>query len=281
MKITVIGIGDMGNPMTAILARTNFDVTIWDKDPSKLVSFNDTGVKKAESLSDAVHDADLVLTSVMSYDVHELFYGEGEEKGIKHFLKEDAVLIINSTIDPKEIEEIRADMPLNTQLLDSPIIGGVRYAREGKLVLIPSGPKEAFDKVEEVLNNFGTVKYVGDSGNGAKLKLITNVAIMAAEAGIREALDLADAYEMDYETIFELMKLGPLNPVINRALDETNPRPLRDSVSDDDELLKATREFIELPITEAGAERLRLAVEATDGNAEFIDITNKKTSLHN
>ena len=39
--------------------------------------------------------------------------------------------------------------------------------------------------------------------------------------------DLADAYGIDYETTLELLQMGPLKPVVLRALDESNPRPLK------------------------------------------------------
>ena len=170
-------------------------------------------------------------------------------------------------------------MPANTKLLDVPMIGGVKYAREAGLVLIAAGDKQAVDAVLPVLKTFGTVKYVGEQGNGAKLKLITNVAIMAAEAGIRETLDLADAYGIDYATTLDLLQMGPLKPVVIRALDESNPRPLKDSVADEVELDNATKDFVDLPIASAAMRRLQKAVDSVVGEAQFTDITNKKTEL--
>ena len=129
------------------------------------------------------------------------------------------------------------------------------------------------------MKTFGTVKYVGEQGNGAKLNLITNVAIMAAEAGIRETLDLADAYDIDYQTTLDLLQMGPLKPVVIRALDESNPRPLKDSVADEVELDNATKDFVDLPIASAAMRRLQKAVDSVAGEAQFIDITNKNTAL--
>lgn len=148
-------------------------------------------------------------------------------------------------------------------------------------MLIAAGDKQVVETVAPVLETFGKIRYVSDQGNGAKLKLITNVAIMAAEAGIRETLDLADAYGIDYETTLELLQMGPLKPVVLRALDESNPRPLKDSVADEVELDNATKEFVDLPIATAAMKRLQKAVDSVDGEAKFIDITNKKTALPN
>ncbi len=102
----------------------------------------------------------------------------------------------------------------------------MKYAREASLVLIAAGDKQVVETVAPVLETFGKIRYVGDQGNGAKLKLITNVAIMAAEAGIRETLDLADAYGIDYETTLDCYRWDHLSQSYSGRSDESNPRPL-------------------------------------------------------
>ncbi|MCD2255611.1 NAD(P)-dependent oxidoreductase [Agrilactobacillus fermenti] len=279
MKVTFIGIGDMGTQMVPHLAANGYEVKVWDKDQEKMQNVQDAHIQIAHSLEEAVTFSKLVITSVMSEDVLALHLGEPGNPGILSFLQPGSKLIITSTLDPNKIAEINQKMPAQTQVLDVPMIGGVKYAREAKLVLMAAGDEAIVRELKPVLSVFGTVKYVGALGNGAKLKLITNVAIMAAEAGIRETLDLADAYQIDYKKVLELLQLGPLKPVVLRALDESNPRPLKASVADEDELLAATKDMLKLPLAEGSRDRLKLAVEQIEGEAKFIDITNKNTSL--
>ncbi|KRL09639.1 NAD(P)-dependent oxidoreductase [Schleiferilactobacillus perolens] len=279
MHVTFIGIGYMGTQMVPHLAAAGYDVVIWDKDPKKAAAIAGDHVTVADSLADAVRASKVIITSVMSSDVPALHIGSDDEKGITAYLQPGSTLIVTSTLDPEKIEAIHKTMPPDTHLLDSPIIGGVRYAREASLVLIVGGNKTIFDQVKPILSVFGTVDYVGPLGNGAKLKLITNVGIMAAEAGIRETLDLADAYGIDYDTTLDLLQRGPMKPVVVRALDETNPRPLKDSVADEIELVNATKDLVELPMAKAGLRRLEKAVDAVDGEARFSDIVHKNTSL--
>ena len=47
---------------------------------------------------------------------------------------------------------------------------------------------------EPILGLFGNIVRVGPLGSGVAYKLITNVVVMAAEAGLREALDLNDIF---------------------------------------------------------------------------------------
>ena len=71
--------------------------------------------------------------------------------------------------------------------------------------------------------------------------------------------------------------MGPLKPVVIRALDESNPRPLSsNSVADEVELDNATKDFVDLPIASAAMRRLQKAVDSVAGEAQFIDITKQK-----
>lgn len=279
MNITFIGTGFMGSEMVPHLTDNGYTVTVFDKDRDKTARLANDQIHVADSLEEAVQASSIIITSVMSNDVLDLHVGTDDQPGIVSDLKAGSILVVTSTLDPDKIATIKAAMPDDTELIDAPIIGGVRYAREGSLVLMPAGDKAAFETVNPVLESFGRVEYVGKSGNGAKLKLITNVGIMAAEAGIRETLDLADVYDIDYDTTLHLMQLGPLNPVVTRALDEHNPRPLKDSVADEVELLSATDKLIELPMVKASMRRLQKAVDAVEGEARFSDIVHKNTSL--
>ena len=280
MNLAFIGIGDMGSEMVPHLVSQDYQVTIWDRDIEKLKQdkLKKLNINLATSLKNAVANADVVITSVMSDDVLNLHLGSKNHSGIIDFLKKGAILIITSTLDPQKIMEIQEHMPAETYLLDAPMIGGVKYARNAKLEFIVGGPHTIADKVALILSTMGSFNYVGKIGNGAKLKLITNDAIMAAEAGIRETLDLADAYGIDYQTTLDLLQKGPLKPVVVRALDKTNPRPLADSLADVDELINATDDLIDLPMVKAAQGRLKKAVNAKK-QAQFIDLTNKSTAL--
>ena len=60
---------------------------------------------------------------------------------------------------------------------------------------------------------------------------------MAAEAGLREALDLADILGASYRTTLDLLARGPMAAVVKRALDRDNPRAIRDLAIDFDVLV--------------------------------------------
>lgn len=108
-------------------------------------------------------------------------------------------------------------------MLDTPIVGGVKYARERAVTFLVGGPADSFERVQPVLDALGQSRHVGEFAAGVDEQAHTNVSILAVEAGLREALDLADILGQDYETSLELMSAGPMRAVVDRALDVSNP----------------------------------------------------------
>jgi 3-hydroxyisobutyrate dehydrogenase len=104
------------------------------------------------------------------------------------------------------------------------------------------------------------------------------VVVMAAEAGLREALDLADILGGSYQTTLNLLARGPMASVVKRASDRNNPRAIRDSALDFDVLMSAGGEE-NLPISAAGRRRLWAAAEAGPPSPVFYDLTTHVTAL--
>ena len=50
MKITFIGVGDMGSHMVPHLAKAGYDVTVWDKVPAKMAAVVGDHVRTGTSL---------------------------------------------------------------------------------------------------------------------------------------------------------------------------------------------------------------------------------------
>jgi 3-hydroxyisobutyrate dehydrogenase len=276
-SVAVVGVGDMGSEMIPHLIAARFNVTAYDINRERLKAAATDGATLADSPAGAAREADIILSLVMSADIETAHLGKD---GILAGLRPGAILIIGSTTTPEIVRDIKNNAPENAYVIDAPIVGGVRYARERSVTFLVGGSQPAVDKAAAVLSALGKVERVGEFGLGVAYKLITNVLVMGAEAGLREALDLTDILGGDYATALRLFGVGPMAAVVSRALDESNPRPLRASAEDFDVLLSAIKEKSLLPISTAGRSRLWTAVNAKSGyEPMFVDLTRKTTAL--
>ena len=275
--VAVVGFGDMGEQMVPHLLAAGYRVSVYDIDVSRLDAARTTGAAIAASAAEACRGADVVLGLVMSEDIPGAYLGDD---GILAGAGAGTTVLICSTTTRAYVELLQAAVPRGVSMLDAPIVGGVKYAREQAITFLVGGSASGLAQVQPVLDVLGRTRHVGEFGAGVDYKLITNVAIMAAEAGLREALDLADILGRDYATALELMSAGPMRAVVERALDESNPRPLRRSAEDDDTLLTAVNDPAKLlPISHAGRVRLWEAVDADpDFEPDFVDLTRKTTA---
>ena len=270
-----VGLGDMGSRMVPHLLDANHRVVAFDVIRDRLDAMTALGAVPAGSPAAAANEADVVIRAVMSTDIPAAHLGP---QGIFAGMRPKTALAVLSTTSPGMLQSIASQMPAGVHLVDAPLIGGVRYAAEASLTVLLAGSDEAMALTESILRVFGDVIRVGPLGSGVTYKLITNVVVMAAEAGLREALDLTDILGGSYQTTLDLLARGPMAAVVKRALDRDNPRPIRDSAIDFDVLLSAGGEE-NLPVSAAGRRRLWAAAEAGSPPPVFFDLTTHTTAL--
>lgn len=270
-----VGLGDMGSRMVPHLLRSNHRTVVFDVVEDRIDAMTALGAVAADSPAAAARDAEVVISAVMSADIPAAHLGQD---GILTGMRPGAAVAVLSTMTPDMLKSIASEVPAGVHLVDAPLIGGVRYASEAALTVLLAGSDDAMALTEPILTTFGDVVRVGPLGSGVAHKLITNVVVMAAEAGLREALDLADVLGGSYHTTLDLLARGPMAAVVKRALDRDNPRSLRDSALDFDVLVAAGGEE-NLPISAAGRRRLWAAAEAGPPPPVFVDLTSHTTAL--
>ena len=90
-------------------------------------------------------------------------------------------------------------------LLDCPLSGTGAQARTKDLVVYASGDKAAFEKAEPVLQGFSRAHYyLGEFGNGSKMKFVANLLVAIHNVSAAEAFVLGMKAGLDPETIFEV-----------------------------------------------------------------------------
>ena len=142
-KIGWIGIGRMGYAMAERLAKSGCDISVWNRTRSKAEPLAKSGAKVVDSLSDLA-GCDIVFTMVSAgKDVKEVLFGTN---GVGSKGKMPKIVVDSTSISLEESAEIRAKLnEKGVKLLAAPVSGNAKVIKAGKLTVVASGPKDAFD----------------------------------------------------------------------------------------------------------------------------------------
>jgi 2-hydroxy-3-oxopropionate reductase len=207
-KIGFIGLGIMGGPMAANLVKAGFAVTGYNRSRGKVDTLVAEGGRGADSVADAVRDADAVITMLPdSPDVRGVVLGED---GVLAHAREGSLLIDCSTIRPdvsREVAEVAADRGIRA--LDAPVSGGEQGAIEGNLSIMVGGEAKAFEAARGVLAAVGaTIVHVGGPGAGQTVKAANQLIVAGTIGLVAESLVFLEAHGVDTGAAIEVLAGG-------------------------------------------------------------------------
>ena len=207
-NIAFIGLGIMGSPMAVHLAKAGHQVAGYNRSPEKAAPLVDAGGRAAESIADAVRDADVVCLMVPdSPDVSKVLAGEG---GVFDNAKEGTLVIDFSSIRPDVttgLAEQAAGKGL--RLIDAPVSGGEAGAVNAALSIMVGGDADDFEAAKPYLDVVGkTVVHVGPSGAGQTVKAANQLIVAANIEALAEAVVFLEAYGVDTAAALEVLGGG-------------------------------------------------------------------------
>lgn len=207
-NIAFIGLGIMGSPMSQNLVRAGYDVVGYNRTPAKAAPLAAAGGRVADSVADAVRDADVIAVNVPdSPDVRRVLSGES---GVFEYAKPGALIIDFSTIRPDVTIELgQTAAEHNLRLLDAPVSGGEAGATNGELSIMVGGAEADFNEARPVFDAVGkTVVHVGPSGSGQTVKAANQLIVAANLQALSEATVFLESYGVDTAAALEVLGGG-------------------------------------------------------------------------
>ncbi|MBX4927047.1 3-hydroxyisobutyrate dehydrogenase [Rhizobium binae] len=200
-RIAFIGLGNMGGPMAANLVKSGHEVLGFDLAASVLKAAEASGVKPASHVSQAVKDAEVVI-SMLPQGKHVLTAWTD----ILQSTAQDTLVIDCSTIDVdssrKAHEMAKAAGCLS---LDAPVSGGTGGASAGTLTFMAGGSDEAFLKGKPILEAMGKkIVHCGGAGAGQAAKICNNMILGISMVGVCEAFVLAEKLGLSHQALFDV-----------------------------------------------------------------------------
>ena len=204
MKIGFIGLGNMGGPMAANLAKAGHQVTAFDMSAAALDKAVAAGIGKATTATAAASGAEIIVTMLPAgQHVRSVYLGDG---GILAGAAPGTLFIDSSTIDVATAREVHAAASeQRLQFLDAPVSGGVGGAAAGTLTFMVGGDEAAFERAKPILEKMGkNIFHAGGAGNGQAAKICNNMLLAISMVGTCEAFVLAEKLGLSHETLFRI-----------------------------------------------------------------------------
>ncbi len=209
MRIGWLGLGAMGGPMAAGLARSGHQVHGYDIVPERAAALARDGVRPAASIAGAVAAADLAAVMVATPDQleHALFGPDGAAAA----LPAGRIVLIMATVGPAAVAAAAGRLAgRGITVVDAPVSGGVTRAAAGDLLIRVSGPARAVDQVQPVLDALArSAPLVGPAaGDGQRMKLVNQLLCGVHIAAAAEALAFAEALGLRPADCWQVLRDG-------------------------------------------------------------------------
>ncbi len=276
-KVGFLGIGTMGSRMSARLLAAGHEVTVWNRTVEKTYPLRDKGAAVAATPAEAASGRDMVLANLTdAAALREVIGGSG---GVLEAAPLPPVFVDMATISPGESAEIAALLePRGVAFLRAPVSGTATVVEAGKLTVMASGDRAAFEAAEPYLAAFSENRYYMGPGEQSRfIKLIHQMMIAGTMQIWAEGLAMGEKAGLDWDLMLDILagsavgsgvvksKIGLL-----KSRDYGNPAmSLHNIVKDLDLSIKAGAEVdVDLPATRRVRELYQPAIEA---GLEWLD----------
>ena len=200
-----VGLGAMGSEMVKRLLRAKRRVVGYNRTRSKAEPLLDAGMEWGETPRAVAEAADVVCTMVA--DTAALHAVVNGPDGILAGLGRGKIYVDMSTVSPVASQTLAARVAeRGARMLDAPVSGSTVTVREGTLSFMVGGDRSTCEAVSPILLEIGRkVTHVGANGQGALMKIATNLNLTAQVLAFSEGVLLAEKGGIPRETAVEVL----------------------------------------------------------------------------
>ncbi len=210
-RVAVIGSGTMGGAMAVCLLDAGLEVGVWSRHAASTMPLVGHGATAYEKATDAVLDADVVITMLPTAKATEDVM---LEKGTLRAMTRSSIWVQMATIGVETTKRLVAQTRVRrpgVTFVDAPVSGSRGPAEQGQLLILASGPQRAARPLEPVFAQLGRATlWLGPAGAGSAMKLVLNTWLAFQTEGAAESAALAQRMGIPNAALFDALRDNPL-----------------------------------------------------------------------
>jgi 3-hydroxyisobutyrate dehydrogenase-like beta-hydroxyacid dehydrogenase len=205
MDIAVLGMGRMGSALAGRLLDGGHQVTVWNRSKGKAGQVVSAGAQEATSVTEAVRDADVVITMLANDDaVRAVALGE-----LRRSIGGQAVYVNTSTVSAALNSELAKAFP--GHFLALLVLGSPDSVRAGQAVYLVGGDASIADRLDPVMSSLsGSIHRYHTPSLATTAKLASNLLLLSQIAGLAESFAVGRSGGLSDEQLRELLGSSPM-----------------------------------------------------------------------
>jgi 3-hydroxyisobutyrate dehydrogenase len=210
MRVGFIGIGNMGWPMAANIAKAGHELTVFDLDPERSIRFAREHNCKAAGLREVAGN-EATVTMLPTGPIVRQALIEADGGAFAKNLRAGALVIDMSSSEPVGTRELGAALAKHgAVLIDAPVSGAVPRAKTGTLAIMIGGDdQEAIARAKPLLLSMGDRLFeTGRLGTGHAMKALNNYIAAAGYTAVAEALLIGERFGLDQGVMVDILNVS-------------------------------------------------------------------------
>ena len=270
----------LGEAVGLHLLKSGYALSVFNRTKSKTENLVKNGAIVVNSPMDIAKNSDLVITVVK--DAASVKQVSFENDGILDGNHNGLVVADMSTVNPSSAKEISKKFQENgIDFVEIPVMGGPNVAINGKLVLMASGNKDAYETHKNIFETIAHKNFfLGDSGAAHSIKLAMNLQISMLALALSEGITLTRKAGFEPEKFLEILnstyfKTGMReNKAHNMIKDSFEPTFMLKNMTKDLGIInEAAKSFnADLPMAKLASKVYQDAVEDGFGEIDYTGI---------
>jgi 2-hydroxy-3-oxopropionate reductase len=224
MTTGVIGLGALGRPVSELLLKAGYSVSVYDVRREPMADLSALGATACGSPAEVAQRSDIIISLVSDRaQTDEVVFGAN---GMLDHFRRGAILAIGSTLGPAPVLQVaQALAAKGAEVLDIPISGGILAAREGKLSLMVGAAPATLARARPALDVFANqITHTGAVGTGQAAKLAHQLVFGLNVMALLEGMALGMAGGVEPEVMRDVLKKGLANSTVLQVWHDLGPR---------------------------------------------------------